>query len=127
MCWTPIDGTHDLGPGPAVSQGLQEERYPLSRCISCGCCLEACPQYTATNQFVGAAIFTQVKLFNIHPMGAALKDQRLDVMGAEGGIADCAKAGNCVVVCPKNIQNLESIATVGRQSFLHAVRRFFNE
>src|SRR5678815_4758570 len=43
--WVPIDGTYDLGPGPAMSQKLQETRYPLSRCISCGCCLEACPQY----------------------------------------------------------------------------------
>jgi len=126
-CWVPIDGTYDLGPGPAVPQQLQEDRYPLSRCISCGCCLEACPQYTPANKFVGAAIFTQVKLFNIHPSGAALKDQRLDAMMEEGGIGDCSKAGNCVVVCPKNIENLESIATVGRQSVLYALRRFFNE
>ena len=41
--WVPIDGTYDLGPGPPISQELQEKRYPLSRCISCGCCLEACP------------------------------------------------------------------------------------
>lgn len=123
--WVPIDGTYDLGPGPPISQALQQERYPLSRCISCGCCLEACPQYTPSNQFVGAMIFTQVKLFNIHPTGAALKGDRLDAMMREGGIADCAKAGNCVVVCPKDIPNLESIATVGRQATLHAVRRFF--
>jgi succinate dehydrogenase / fumarate reductase iron-sulfur subunit len=124
--WVPIDGTYDLGPGPAISKNLQEERYPLSRCISCGCCLEACPQYTPENKFVGAAIFSQVKLFNIHPTGAALKDERLDVMMEEGGIADCSKAGNCVRVCPKDIPNLESIATVSRQTFVHAVKRFFN-
>src|SRR6201984_2230392 len=46
--WVPIDGTCDLGPGPAMPRRLQERRYPLSRCISCGCCLEACPQYTPT-------------------------------------------------------------------------------
>jgi succinate dehydrogenase / fumarate reductase iron-sulfur subunit len=124
--WVPIDGTYDLGPGPTISQQVQEERYPLSRCISCGCCLEACPQYTPTNRFVGAAVFTQVKLFNLHPIGATLKEQRLGVMMEEGGIADCSKAGNCVVVCPKNIPNLESIATVGRQTFVHAVKHFFN-
>jgi succinate dehydrogenase / fumarate reductase iron-sulfur subunit len=67
-----------------------------------------------------------VKLFNIHPTGAALKDERLDAMMAEGGIADCSKAGNCVVVCPKNIPNLDSIATVGRQTALAVIRRFFN-
>jgi succinate dehydrogenase / fumarate reductase iron-sulfur subunit len=124
-CWVPIDGTYDLGPGPAISQELQEQRYPLSRCISCGCCLEACPQYTPANAFVGAAIFSQVKLFNIHPTGAALKDKRLDVMMQPGGIADCSKAGNCVAVCPKDIPNLESIATVGRQTVLRAIRQFF--
>jgi succinate dehydrogenase / fumarate reductase iron-sulfur subunit len=123
--WVPIDGTYDLGPGPNMSQPLQEERYWLSRCISCGCCLEACPQYTPENSFVGAMIFSQVKLFNIHPTGAALKDDRLDVMMEEGGIADCSKAGNCVVVCPKDIPNLESIATVGRQTFVHGVKCFF--
>ncbi|CAN5492376.1 succinate dehydrogenase iron-sulfur subunit [soil metagenome] len=124
--WVPIDGTYDLGPGPAVSQELQEERYPLSRCISCGCCLEACPQYLSGNYFVGAAIVTQVKLFNIHPTGAELKNERLKTMMEDGGIADCSKAGNCVVVCPKDIPNLESIATVGRQTFIHAIKGFFD-
>lgn len=123
--WVPIDGTYDLGPGPAMSQEMQQERYWLSRCISCGCCLEACPQYTPVNQFVGAMIFTQVKLFNLHPTGAALKGDRLDTMMEEGGIADCSKAGNCVVVCPKDIPNLESIATVGRQTTVHAIKTFF--
>jgi succinate dehydrogenase / fumarate reductase iron-sulfur subunit len=125
-CWVPIDGTHDIGPGPAISQELQEERYVLSRCISCASCLEACPQYTPANQFVGAAVFSQVKLFNSHPTGRALIAVRLRVMMEEGGIADCSKAGNCVVVCPKNIPNLESIATVGQQTALSAIRSFFN-
>lgn len=124
-CWVPIDGTYDLGPGPAVSKELQEERYVLSRCISCASCLEACPQYTPVNHFVGAAVFSQVKLFNIHPTGKALKDDRLDVMMGEGGIGDCSKAGNCVVVCPKAIPNLESIATIGRQTTVAAIKRFF--
>ena len=126
-CWVPIDGTYDLGKGPLVTEKLQQQRYPLSRCISCGCCLEACPQYTPVNKFVGAAVFSQVKLFNIHPTGAQLKDERLDVMLAEGGIADCSKAGNCVKVCPKDIPNLESIATVSRQAFFYALRRFFSK
>src|SRR5688500_8019389 len=78
--WVPIDTTYDLGPGPPVPQRLQEERYPLSRCISCGCCLEACPQYTPGNKFVGAAVISQARLFNDHPIGAALKDERLEVL-----------------------------------------------
>jgi succinate dehydrogenase / fumarate reductase iron-sulfur subunit len=123
--WVPIDGTYDLGKGPAISQQLQQERYPLSRCISCGCCLEACPQYTPVNQFVGAAVISQVRLFNDHPTGSALKEERLDALMEEGGIADCGKAGNCVQVCPKEIPLLESIATVQRQATVQVIKKFF--
>jgi succinate dehydrogenase / fumarate reductase iron-sulfur subunit len=125
--WVPIDGTYDLGSGPPGSQELQEERYPLSRCISCGCCLEACPQYTPSNKFVGAAILSQARLFNDHPTGAALKEERLDTLMEEGGVADCSKAGNCVQVCPKDIPLLESIAAVGRQATVYAIKRFFSK
>ncbi len=125
--WVPVDGTYDLGPGPQIDQAVQEERYPLSRCISCGCCLEACPQYTSSNHFVGAAIISQVRLFNDHPTAAVLKGQRLETLMGDGGVADCGKAGNCVAVCPKQIPLLESIATVQRQATLHVVKRFFGK
>lgn len=125
--WVPIDGTYDLGGGPPISQELQEERYPLSRCISCGCCLEACPQYTPTNKFVGAAVISQARLFNDHPIGAALKPERLDVLMDEGGVYECGKAGNCVQVCPKQIPLLESIASIQRQVSVHLVKRFFSK
>jgi succinate dehydrogenase / fumarate reductase iron-sulfur subunit len=123
--WVPIDGTYDLGSGPPISKALADERYPLSRCISCGCCLEACPQYTPTNKFVGAAVISQARLFNDHPIGKALKGERLDALMDEGGVADCGKAGNCVEVCPKEIPLLESIAAVQRQATVHAIKGFF--
>jgi succinate dehydrogenase / fumarate reductase iron-sulfur subunit len=125
--WVPVDGTYDLGPGPAMSQKLQETRYPLSRCITCGCCLEACPQYTPTNKFVGAAVISQARLFNEHPIGAALKDERLEELMGEGGVQDCGKAGNCVEVCPKEIPLLESIAAVQRQATVYSLKRFFSK
>jgi succinate dehydrogenase / fumarate reductase iron-sulfur subunit len=125
--WVPIDGTYDLGPGPAMSQELTDERYPLSRCISCGCCLEACPQYTPSNHFVGAAVISQARLFNDHPIGKALKGERLDALMQPGGVADCGKAGNCVEVCPKKIPLLESIAAVQRQATVHVITRFFSK
>ena len=123
----PIDGTYHLGQGPPISEKLQDERYPLSRCISCGCCLEACPQYTPTNQFIGAAVISQVRLFNDHPIGSALKDERLEILMGEGGVADCGKAGNCVEVCPKQIPLLESIAAVQRQETVYTIKRFFSK
>jgi succinate dehydrogenase / fumarate reductase iron-sulfur subunit len=124
--WVPLDGTYDLGQGPPVPQEQQERRYPLSRCISCGCCLEACPQYTQTNHFVGAAVISQARLFNDHPIGQTLMPKRLEVLMGPGGVADCGKAGNCAEVCPKQIPLLESIAVVQRQATVHAIKDFFS-
>src|ERR1700757_5080056 len=67
--WVPIDGTYDLGSGPRVSAEEQEVAYPLSNCISCCCCLEACPQFNENTGFVGAAAISQGRLFNAHPPG----------------------------------------------------------
>ena len=78
------------------------------------------------NKFVGAAVISQVRLFNEHPVGSALKEERLEEMMHEGGIADCGKAGNCVEVCPKEIPLLESIAAVQRQATVYAIKKFFS-
>ena len=72
-------------------------------------------------------MISQVRRFNDHPIGKALKAERLDVMMDEGGVADCAKAGNCVEVCPKEIPLLESIASVQRQATVHAIKSFFSK
>ncbi len=125
--WVPIDSTFDLGAGPPISLELQDERYPLSRCISCGCCLEACPQYNSDNNFVGAAVISQARLFNDHPTGAALKEERLDALMGDGGVHDCGKAGNCVQVCPKQIPLLESIAAIQRQATVYTIKKFFSK
>jgi succinate dehydrogenase / fumarate reductase iron-sulfur subunit len=123
--WVPIDGTHSLGGGPKEAPAEQETRYALSRCMTCGCCLEACPQFTIDNEFVGAQVIGQVQYFNMHKTGKVLKDQRLDVMEAPGGIADCGNAQNCVKVCPKEIPLTEAIGAVGRQTTVHAIKKFF--
>lgn len=114
--WIDLDGTHELGPGPRESQEQQQERYPLSRCMTCGCCLEACPQVNDHSKFIGPAAINQVRLFNMHPSGAMHKNQRLDAMMVEGGVADCGKAQNCVEVCPKEIPLVDSISVVARDT-----------
>src|SRR5213080_939583 len=60
--WVPVDGTYDLGPGPRMTMEEQEAAYPLSRCISCCCCMEVCPQFNEKTGFVGAAAISQVRL-----------------------------------------------------------------
>ncbi len=123
--WVPIDGTHGLGPGPTERPDQQDIRYALSRCMTCGCCLEACPQYLLDNEFIGAHAISQVRYFNAHMTGAVLQDERLDSLEGPGGITDCGNAQNCVKVCPKEIPLTESIATIGRQTTIHAIKKFF--
>jgi succinate dehydrogenase / fumarate reductase iron-sulfur subunit len=123
--WVPIDGTYDLGPGPKEKPDDAARRYDLSRCMSCGCCLEVCPQYTFDNHFAGAAVISQVEYFNGHPTGAELADERLKVMEQPGGIADCGNAQNCVKACPKEIPLTESIARIGRSTTFHTIGKFF--
>src|SRR6185312_7242394 len=43
--WVPIDGTYSLGAAPRQFPQIQEQRYPLSNCISCTICMEVCPQF----------------------------------------------------------------------------------
>lgn len=125
--WVPIDGTYDLGSGPRMSMQQQEQAYPLSRCISCCCCMEVCPQFNEHTGFVGAAAISQVRLFNTHPTGAALKRERLTALMGDGGIHECGFAQNCVEACPKDIPLTRSISEVGgtvmKQALLDLFRR----
>ena len=119
--WVPIDGTYDLGPGPRMSAEDQEVAYPISRCISCCCCMEACPQFNEDTGFVGAATIAQVRLFNTHPTGKALERERLAALMGDGGIQECGYAQNCVKVCPKDIPLTRSISEVGGQVMKQAL------
>jgi succinate dehydrogenase / fumarate reductase iron-sulfur subunit len=120
--WVPIDGTYDLGPGPRMNPKVQEWAYVLSTCMTCGCCLEACPQVNDKTDFIGAAPISQVRLFNSHPTGAMHKDERLRSLMEAGGIQDCGKAQNCVEVCPKSIPLTTSISEMFRETTMQAIR-----
>jgi succinate dehydrogenase / fumarate reductase, iron-sulfur subunit len=125
--WVPVDGSYDLGSGPRVSPERQEEMYPLSRCISCCCCMEACPQFDDATGFVGAATISQVRLFNSHPTGEVLKRERLSALMGDGGIQECGYAQNCVEVCPKDIPLTTSIAEVGGDVMKQAIGDLFRK
>ncbi|MFG0284962.1 MAG: succinate dehydrogenase iron-sulfur subunit [Phycisphaerales bacterium JB039] len=131
--WVPIDGTYDLGAGPQESPHKQQVRYTLSECMSCGCCLEACPQYLREDDpekwessFIGAHAISQARLFNLHETGAQLKGERLDALSGPGGVSDCGNAQNCVKVCPKHIPLTDSIGAIGRATTIHAIASWFS-
>ena len=121
--WIPLDGTYNLGSGPRVDPETGAVAYSLSRCMTCGCCLEVCPQVTPISAFMGAAAISQVRLFNMHPIGRMNARERLDALMGEGGVVDCANAQNCVHACPKEIPLTESIAAMGREMTRHMLKR----
>ena len=146
--WVPVDDYYNRGPGPRESQDMQEQRYPLSECMTCGCCVEACPQYLKVEatrrpnesieeyearqaeaeqgQFLGAAPINQAMLFNDQGTGKMISDERLAALTAAGGIQVCGNAQNCVAVCPKEIPLTTSIARAGRQATWYSFKKIFD-
>lgn len=146
--WVPVDDSYDHGPGPRISPEEQEDAYPLATCISCGCCTEACPQFTKIelsrregeteaaflerrrqafdSAFLGPHAVSQAMLFNAHPIGGMIADERLQALTAKGGIQMCGNAQNCVAVCPKSIPLTRSIARAGRAATIWAIKRLFD-
>jgi len=146
--WLPVDSYLDMGPGPRQSQDNQELAYVLSKCMTCGCCLEACPQYVKIEiqrkpgetdaeyerrqkaafdrGFLGAFAIAQIDLFNTNPIGEMTSRERLDALVAEGGIQVCGNAQNCVRVCPKEIPLTHSIGRAGRIATRHVLKQWFD-
>lgn len=147
--WVPVDSYYDMGPGERQLRSTQERNYPLSQCMSCGCCLEACPQYSKIElkkeegeteeqfhereqrafdeSFVGPHAISQAMLFNNHPTGKALAGERLEALMGPGGIQACGNAQNCVAVCPKEIPLTTSIARAGRATTVQMIKKWFDK
>ncbi|GAA0294545.1 succinate dehydrogenase / fumarate reductase iron-sulfur subunit [Gracilibacillus halotolerans] len=123
--WIPIDGTYDLGPGPRMPEKKRQWAYELSKCMTCGVCLEACPNVNSKSDFIGPAPLSQVRLFNAHPTGEMHKGERLDALMEDGGITGCGNSQNCVQVCPKGIPLTTSIAALNRSTNLQSFKNFF--
>ena len=122
--WVPIDGSYDLGMGPAQDDHIRHLRYALSRCMTCGCCLEACPQVNDHSPFVGPAAVAQTLLFNLHPVGKTLENERLDFMSSEEGVTGCGNAQNCVKVCPKSVPLTQAIAQINRDTTFYRIKKW---
>ncbi len=146
--WVPVDSYHNLGDAARQSQENQQNAYVLSQCMTCGCCLEACPQYLKIEltrdqgesdeefharetevflrSFMGASAIAQIDLYDTNPIGQMNSRDRLDALVSEGGIQNCGNAQNCVEVCPKEIPLTTSIARMGRAATIHTLKQWFD-
>ncbi len=118
--WVELDGSYALGPGPQMSNDIAQDRYELSRCMTCGCCLEACPQY-GDDRYIGPQAIAQARLFNMHPVGKMDIDERLEGLVGDDGIGNCGNAQNCVQVCPMNIPLTKAIYETNRDVTVNAL------
>lgn len=122
--WVPIDGSYDLGMAEPQDDHIRQTRYALSRCMTCGCCVEACPQMNDRSEFSGPATMAQALLFNLHPVGKALSRERMEFLTSEEGITGCGNAQNCVKACPKGVPLTEAIAQLNRDTTVYSVRKW---
>ncbi len=118
--WIELDGTYNLGPGPQISNETAQERYAYSRCMTCGCCLEACPQY-GDEKYIGPQAIAQARLFNMHPTGKSTSEERLNGLMEDDGIANCGNAQNCIEVCPMSIPLTKAIYETNRDITIDAI------
>jgi succinate dehydrogenase / fumarate reductase iron-sulfur subunit len=122
--WVPIDGSYDLGMAQPQDDGVRQLRYALSRCMTCGCCLEACPQVNEKTSFVGPSALGQALLFNLHPVGNTLNNERYEALSDESGLTNCGNAQNCVKVCPKSVPLTRAIAQLNRDTTVYKLKRW---
>jgi len=92
--------------------------------MTCGCCLEACPQVNPKTTFVGPAAVAQALLFNLHPVGSTLTGERMDYLTSDEGLSNCGNAQNCVKVCPKGVPLTRAIAQLNRDTTVYKIRKW---
>lgn len=125
--WIPIDGTYDLGPGPRMAENKRQEAYELSKCMTCGVCLQACPNVNDRSSFFGPAAISQARLFNSHPTGEMNKQDRLEGLMSDGGLEGCGNSQNCVQSCPKGIPLTTSIAEMNKETTKQMFKNWFKQ
>jgi len=124
--WVDIDGSWDVHTGaPRISPQEWDLNYALSRCMTCGLCMEACPHFGPDRPFLGPATLAQVLLMNNHPTGKYNRTERLHAIMGVGGLTDCSNTQNCVQVCPKKVPLTTALAMLGRQTTAQILRDIF--
>lgn len=125
--WVRVDGTWEVRQAPIQNPYTAATAYEISRCMTCGCCMEACPNVGPQSDFIGPAPTVQAHLFNLHPIGSFDKENRLNALMEKGGITSCGNSQNCVEVCPKHIRLTEHLAQLNRDVNKQALRNLFDK
>ena len=66
--WIPIDGTYDLY-GIRMPEKKRQWAYELSKCMTCGVCLESCPNVNSKSDFIGPSTVITSSLIQLTSNG----------------------------------------------------------
>ncbi len=124
--WVPIDNSSPVGKGPNISSEEQQKAYNFSSCMTCGCCLESCPQWSSDEAFIGPQAIAQAILFNTHPTGKSLESERVQAL-INNGLNICGNAQNCAAVCPKEVDLIGAISEANWQATKHIAKSFLGK
>lgn len=98
----------EYAPAPDGDHALQ---YAAAKCLKCGLCLEACPNYTSGKTFFGAAFANDCYLAASRNR---TKQKEIRKIYGEHFARGCSKSLSCMEVCPMKIPTLASIAKLNR-------------
>ncbi|NGX48509.1 MAG: Fumarate reductase iron-sulfur subunit [Candidatus Anoxychlamydiales bacterium] len=124
--WIEVEEIDSEEFGVKIDPSVRDALYVLSKCMTCGCCLEACPQYNSHSNFIGPQAIAQINLFNNHPLGKNIKEERFSNLVKDGGVSDCGNAQNCKRVCPKDIDLTEAIANASKDTTKYLFKSLFS-
>ena len=90
-----------MGEDAGISEKNLNDAFDGARCLQCGCCLEACPNFFPNGKFVSAAAYApQARLIASYDQEEMKEIKSLYSKHIYEG---CAKALACQKVCPAQI------------------------
>jgi len=84
-----------------------QQQYDIAKCLKCGLCLEACPNYVKGKDFFGAIMANDSYL-----MYTSSEDRKKELKKEyrKHFSSGCSKSLACMEVCPMKIETISSIA-----------------
>lgn len=91
------------------------EKY--ARCIMCGCCSSACPNFDSQWGYLGPQALAQAYRYIADSRDEGF-NERYGILTSNAGIWRCHFAGECSEVCPKEIDVAEALQLLRRKLVL---------